>query len=226
MTAHPLERTIARYQRDTIPVNTNYSINQIAQSPFLFLSHHTHQYNNIVSRALYQNNPDHYWTESVNNQALTKKETCNGVPDIRKIFFSPINMNIIAQYTHKRVLCKIDPSNHVHVKQIKTIYPPIDVDTNIPGWEKSHDIMRVYTPQHLQPYMEQTYLIHREDISDNIQKQIDKLNYIVIVNCSNKIINNIKFHMYYLNDTNSALNTWDRPVNTSNSVSYTLPSQI
>lgn len=224
MIDHPLERSIANYNRDQIPVRTDYSINQIAQSPFLFLSHHEHQYNNIVDKELYQANPDHYWTEKVDNKTIEKQNTCSGVPDIKKIFFSSRNMSIIAQYTHKRVMCKIDQSS-TQVNQIKTIYPPIEIDMNNVGWEKSKIIGRVFSPQHLQPYMDQTYMIHREDISDNVQKQIDKLNYIVIVNCSNKIINNIKFHLYYLNDTNSSINVWDRAVNASNSVSYTLPSQ-
>ena len=225
--AHPLSREKVHYTRDPIEVRTNYSIEQIAQAPFLFLSQHEKQYNQQVSKELYQANPDHYWNEQINDKPLAKKDTCNGIPDIRKIYFSTQNIRTIAQYTHKRVVCHVlKEHGPTKRKEIQTIYQAIQVDPDaiLSGVDTSI-IYKTFSPQHLQPYMNRTFMLHGRHISDNVQKQIDKLNYIAIVECSNKIINNIKFHLHYLADTNGPLSIWDRPVNASNSISLTLPSQ-
>lgn len=227
--AHSLSREKVDYTRDPIVVRTDYSIDQIAQAPFLFLNQHEKQYNQQVSKELYQTNPDHYWNERLNDTPLTKKDTCNGIPDIRKLFFSARNIRTIAQYTHKRVVCHVlKQHGTTKVEQIQTIYPAIQVDPDkaLSGVNTSTTILKTFSPQHLQPYMDQTYRLHGQYTSDNIQAQIDKLNYIVIVQCSDKIINNIKFHLYYLADTNGPVSIWDRPINASNSISHTLPSYI
>ena len=220
---HPFAKQEVDLDREDIDVRTDYSIHQIANSPFLFLNHHEKNYNKQVGDELYQKNPDHYWKEHYNNKPLTKKDTCNGIPDIRKIFYSARNLSIIAQYTHRRVLCyttkQFSPDKN---PQIKTIYPAIDVAENA----TNHPLLyKIFSPKNLQPLMDQTYRIYGEYISDDVQKQIDKLNYIVIVECSNKILTNIKFHLYYLADSSGTLSIWDRPMNASNSISYTLPSQ-
>lgn len=246
---HPLAQKTVQYTRDPLQVRTNYTVHEIADSPFLFLNQHEKQYNNKVSQVLYRSNPDHYWDQRLNNKPLTKKDTCNGIPDIRKIFFSERNGNILAHYIHKRVVCHALQQYHQDkIPQIKTIYPAIQASLEGSGGDSAaiqanaaNDlrlIRKTFSPKNLQPYMDRTYRIYGQYISDNIQKQLDKLNYIVIVECSNKILKDISFHLYYLADTNGinrgvvgavgavrSVSSWDRPMNASNSISYTLPSQ-
>ena len=235
---NPLARKKVQYTRDPLQVRTNYSVHEIADSPFLFLNDHEKRYNSKVSQVLYRSNPDHYWEQTVNKKALTKQDTCNGIPDIRKIFFSERNGSILAHYIHKRVVCHaLRHHSPDKIPQIKTIYPAIrvsldgSVDAN--AAKNIQLIRKTFSPKNLQPYMDRTYRIYGQYISDNIQTQIDKLNYIVIVECSNKILSDIKFHLYYLADTTRGvpetsrehLSQWDRPMNASNSISYTLPSK-
>ncbi len=159
--------------REHIQVRTDYSLEEIGHTPFLFLSNHLNEYDKQVKNAIYHQNPDHYWNETFNNKELTVHDTNCGIPDIKKIFYSAVNLVILARNIHKRILLCVEMKyKSWPIQQIKTIYPAISDD-------RDSMPVQIFSGKNLQPFMDRSISLYGENKSDNIQRQIDALNFIV-----------------------------------------------
>lgn len=77
--------------------------------------------------------------------------------------------------------------------------------------------------QELENIMRYTYIEHSLNSMENITQQIKKLNDMVISEAVRKILPNIRFHQYYLNDKFSERTLMDIPKNTSTYGTKTTP---
>lgn len=155
---------------------------------------------------LFNDHEDNYYGMVKDYLGNICDSSCNNV---KNIFYSNRNIHTIAIHIQKRVFCEIRKFPDIE-KNIDIIYPP----------ENRKLMNRIG----LEPYLNETYDLYAQNLSKDIEKQVDKLNYIVIIKCSNKLIENLRFHLQYIRDIESPLQMMDRPISTSNTIARALPS--
>lgn len=201
------------YVRETYDPNTVQNFNQLKNNTFLIFNHHENQYFEMAKNQLYR---DCNHDPTLNGKKLTKEQTCNGVADIGKIFYSASNITILAKYIHKRIKCQI---TDLKIESgLESIYPIINEHEN------SNAVRKFFNKIYLKSTMEQVYDIYAENWNHDIDRQMDRLNFIVITTLSDKILTDIKFHSYYLQDISNPLQIEPRNENTRKQP--TLPSTM
>lgn len=210
MNSNDLSQEYVRESYDNKTIINRKDFNEIKNHHYLFLNKHKNEYHKLCEERLY--------TKSNEAESLPNDQKCGKVADIYKMFFSLKNIIILGKFIHKRVSCEISSScNKVSIEGLKSIYPIIGKDID------SKKVRDFFTIRSLTPMMDEVYSIYAEDWNHELERQIDRLNYIVILQMSDKIITDIKFHTYYLQDISNPLQVNDfNQINTN--TNQTLPS--